>query len=727
MRTTLSGICVALLLLLASLAQAQFLQLPQSENGTNLSYFTQATINKSGATAIVGVTNLSNQTAAAKVSVLFTNGTGGFGTPITTALSGVDNPTISQLFLGDFNDDGNIDVAIFGKDHTTGASAVAVMLGNGDGTFQAGKGTVIGGIGVPSDVCGMAAGDYNDDSKLDIVYVTHASNSSTLIVLPGNGNGTFSAPLTSSIAGLTFYCVAAGDFNNDKKLDAALGGGGSVYMAVGNGNGTFKTPFAAAAHEGGQITAAQLNADSNLDLVAVSLGHFGPPIVSSLLGDGTGHFPTVHNYPGPPGFMNAGYAVQDFNGDNHPDVAIVSDTASPNGAAVSVLLNNGDGSFSQKTYNGDGSSSIQGFFAGVLTADGHVDLAFANSFGGFSVLTGNGNGTFQGNLLTPTSGVLPEVGDFNRDGKPDLILAGSPVQVLLGNGDGTFTRKTNTCDMNTIAQGDYNNDKKVDIAGNASLNNVSVVAVCLGNGDGTFTSFGNFDQGILHELVVPGNFTNNGKLSLAASDQNGFSVLLGEGTGAFENGIPTAVDARFPQIYAANFTADTKADIVALTDTGVAVFPGNGDGTFGAPIVTAGPAPPGFITLADLNGDGKKDVVAISGGLVDILIGNGDGTFKVTGYSVGRAFGAAVTRAVVGDFNGDGNLDIAFGIAFGRAGNVVAVMFGDGTGKFTMPPMTFRTGGPIVGIASADFNLDKKQDLAVVLKGGNIVMLLNQE
>jgi hypothetical protein len=363
----------------------------------------------------------------------------------------------------------------------------------------------------------------------------------------------------------------------------------------------------------------------------------------------------------------------------------------------------------------------------VLTAGGHVDLAFANSFGGFSVLTGNGNGTFQGNLLTPTSGVLPEVGDFNRDGKPDLILAGSPVQVLLGNGDGTFTRKTNTCDMNTIAQGDYNNDKKVDIAGNASLNNVSVVAVCLGNGDGTFTSFGNFDQGILHKLVVPGNFTNNGKLSLAASDQNGFSVLLGEGTGAFENGIPTAVDARFPQIYAANFTADTKADIVALTDTGVAVFPGNGDGTFGAPIVTAGPAPPGFITLADLNGDGKKDVVAISGGLVDILIGNGDGTFKVTGYSVGRAFGAAVTRAVVADFNGDGNLDIAFGIAFGRAGNVVAVMFGDGTGKFTMPPMTFRTGGPIVGIASADFNLDKKQDLAVVLKGGNIVMLLNQE
>jgi FG-GAP-like repeat len=726
MRTTQRWICVTSLLLFASLAQAQFLQLPQSENGTNLAYFTQATINKSGATAIVGITNgTGGITAGVAVSVLFTNGTGGFGKPITTALSGVDNPGMSQLLLGDFNDDGNIDVAIFGKDHVTGASAVAVMLGNGDGTFQAGKESVIGGIGVPSDVCGMAAGDYNDDSKLDIVYVTPAINSSTLVVLPGNGNGTFSAPLTSSIGVLNLFCVAAGDFNNDKKLDAALSAGGSIYMALGNGNGTFKTPFAVTGHAAGRIAAAQLNADNNLDLIAVSAPAFGPAAIYSLLGDGTGHFPTVHSYPGPPGFLITGYAVQDLNGDNHPDVVVVSDAPGANSAAVSVLLNNGNGSFSEKTYNGDGSSSIQGFFAGDLNGDNRVDLAFANSASGFSILTGNGNGTFQGNLLTPTRGILPEVGDFNGDGKPDLILAGSPVRVLLGNGDGTFTPKANTCDMNTIAQGDYNNDKKVDIAGNAFLNSVSVVSVCLGNGDGTFTSFGNFDQGILHELVVPGNFTNNGKLSVAASDQNGFSVFLGEGTGAFENGIPTPVDARFPQIFPANFTADTKVDIVALTDTGVAVFPGNGDGTFGAPIVAAGSpkAPGGFLTVTDLNGDGKKDVVVTRGGAVSILIGNGDGTFNVTNYSGGNV----TTRAVVGDFNGDGKLDIAFGSISSNSEDAVGVMFGDGTGKFTTPPTIFRTGGPIVGIASADFNLDKKPDLAVLLQDNNIVMLLNQE
>src|SRR5579863_188589 len=274
MRTTQRWICVTSLLLFASLAQAQFLQLPQSENGTNLAYFTQAIINKSGATAIVGITNgTGGITAGVAVSVLFTNGTGGFGKPITTALSGVDNPGMSQLLLGDFNDDGNIDVAIFGKDHVTGASAVAVMFGNGDGTFQAGKETVIGAtIGLPVDVCGQAAGDYTSHSDLDIAFVSPGSGSTSLVVLPGKGNGSFSAPVTTSLGGTPFRCLATGDFNNDTKIDAALAtANGGISMALGNGNGTFKTPFAVATG-GSHLTTAELNGDGNLDLVAVQQG-----------------------------------------------------------------------------------------------------------------------------------------------------------------------------------------------------------------------------------------------------------------------------------------------------------------------------------------------------------------------------------------------------------------------------------------------------------------------
>lgn len=722
MRSTLLAPATAFLLVLTSGAQAQFLSLPQYDNGVSLNSFVQADINKDGKSDIVGIRSVAPP--AVEITVLLGNGTGGFDAPLNTTITEVDNVAQYQFRLADFNGDGRLDVAVFGTDHVTGQTAVAVLLGNGNGTFQAGRETVLGNVRPPLfAACSSNAGDYNGDGKMDIAYL---SDSATLNVLLGKGDGTFSPPSTTSAA---FGCLATGDFNNDKKLDlAAATGGGNISMLLGKGDGTFQSPVGVG--KGGStivaIVAAALNADGNLDLVALQGG--SPPAVTVLLGDGTGHFPTKHTYNGPSG----GYAyyppiaVRDLNGDGHPDIAVL---AGPLKARVlTILLNNGDGSFSPgKTYNGDGVNGVSinsGLLAADLNGDKKVDLAFSNGAGGVSVLLGNGNGTFKGNFAVPVPfyGTGVQVGGFNNDLKPDLVLSQS-ANILLGNGDGTFTLKNTSClsssFFSSLAIGDYNKDGKLDLAGPTNLATLDVIAVCLGNGDGTFTRGGNFDQGVSHGFALSGDFNHDGKLDLAASDLNGFSILLGNGDGTFQNGIPTGASG-LKSFGVGDFNHDGKLDIAAPSSSGIAVFLGNGDGTFKGPIVSPGPTF-GLVTVTDLNKDGKLDlVVAGQGGPVTLLLGKGDGTFQAPlNY---KPPGSSSTGAVIADFNLDGHLDVAVGTLSG----VVGVFFGDGTGKLSTTPTTFRVGDPINGLATSDFNGDTKPDLAVLVRDGYLVTLLHQ-
>ena len=706
---------VALFLpLLCGSVQGQFLNLPQYDNGVKLSAFRQGDVNHDGKTDIVGIR--SPESNSFSVTVLLGNGTGGFEAPLNTPISGIDNVELGQFLLRDFNGDGKLDVAVFGKDHVTGVNVVAVMLGNGDGTFQAPRETPSGSLFTPNEpeMVTIAAADFNGDGKLDIAYLGGG-----ISVMLGHGDGSFSPPVTSSTAP-DGGSIAVADFNNDKKIDLAIAGegGGGVFLQLGNGNGTFQPPKLVDSNGSWPLVAADLNGDGNLDLV--SGGGLGIT-VTVLLGDGTGHFPTAHYYQGP--WTQATFAVQDLNGDGHLDIALLGNLNSP--SFLTILLNNGDGSFTLgKTYNGDGTPPGAGLLAADLNGDDKTDLAFGNAAGGVSVLIGNGNGTFKGNfaLNLGTNGGAGDLraGELNGDLKPDLIPVPFQGQALLGNGDGTFTVTSggNCHGLSTVAVGDFNNDGKLDLAGNTvNTNNVPAIDFCLGNGNGTFTAGGQFDQGIQHDLVLPGDFNNDGKLDLAASDQNGVSVLLGNGEGSFASGIPTAVGAPFPNFAVGDFNNDGKLDIVTTTSSGVVVLLGKGNGTFGPPIVSPGPTS-GFLTVTDLNKDGKKDLVVANGGAVTVLLGKGDGAFQApVHYAV-----AALTRAVINDFNGDGNLDVAVG----AQGRTIDVFLGDGHGKLLTPPSTVRVGGQVTGIAESDFNGDKKPDLAVAMKNGLVVTLLHQ-
>lgn len=207
-----------------------------------------------------------------------------------------------------------------------------------------------------------------------------------------------------------------------------------------------------------------------------------------------------------------------------------------------------------------------------FNGDGNLDLAVCNlGDSTFSVLLGNGDGTFGPQLVTQTAGAISmAVGDFNRDGKLDLAIVSIGVQIWLGNGDGSFT-ETSDVSVNsalTAVTADTNGDGKLDIVvGNGGES----VSVALGNGDGTFQAPVTYATAEFSGAPAVADFNGDGKLDIAVSGlaivtgtNNGPSVistLLGNGDGTFQNRVEEPASSTFASLAAADFNGDGVMDI----------------------------------------------------------------------------------------------------------------------------------------------------------------------
>ena len=319
-----------------------------------------------------------------------------------------------------------------------------------------------------------------------------------------------------------------------------------------------------------------------------------------------------------------------------------------------------------------------------FNGDGKVDLAVASYEGGdVTVLLGNGDGTFTAAPSLSASGSFPYAivaADFNGDGKVDLAIPNQiadTVTVLLGNGDGTFTAAADVAlssESEEITVGDFNGDGKADLA--VSLYAANEIQILLGNGDGTFTVGSTSPTATEPYAIVTADFNDDGIADLAVSGnyEGGMTILLGNGDGTFTAAAtPTGIVDAFGMAVG-DFNGDGKADLAltGLESSSLSILLGNGDGTFTTSTV-ATPKPGYGIVVSDFNQDGKADLAisAYTGETIPmtILLGNGDGTFAVS--SATATVGAESLQSATADFNGDGVPDIA---ATNLASNSVSIL-----------------------------------------------------
>lgn len=605
-----------------------------------------------------GIKDLITANTKQLAPVKFGDGHGGFVTGPNVKLLTIP----STMALVDFDGDDTPDLLV-GDPRT-----VRFLKGNGDGSFrtpapemQAGKGVAV-----------ILATDLNGDHKLDAIIVDDAEQlagaSGSVLVLLGNGDGTFTAGATFT-TGVGSESAVLGDFNNDGKTDVAVAnqGSGDVSILLGDGTGGFtfgQVPPVGDAPMA--IAAADLNGDTFLDLIVVDSGSDS---VAVLNGQQGGTFAAARSFAsGSSRSVPTGLALADMNTDGKTDVVVANNRTSD----ASVLLGDGRGNLSSpRPFASD--LAPQAVAVADLNGDSIPDVMTVNSGSvttTVGVLLGIGDGTLAGveDVVTDPNPTGLATGDADNDGLTDLVVSELPapqstsgsVLVIRADKGGGFAPPTvlrSAGDAVAVAVGDFNADALLDVASlNRSTNNVSVF---LGRSVGGFGAIHDYAVGGEASGLVAGDWNGDGRSDLAVVRQGSGStgavdILLANPDGSLRTATPFPVGMSPMAIDFGDFDEDGRRDLVVanIASNEVSVLIGRGDGTFQPAISIPVSGGPRRIAVADFDRDGADDfavAVAINSN-VTVFYGNGQGAFSsgaVLGVS-GSASGV-VARDVTGD------------------------------------------------------------------------------
>ena len=357
-------------------------------------------------------------------------------------------------------------------------------------------------------------------------------------------------------------------------------------------------------------------------------------------------------------------------------------------------------------------------------------------------------------LLTDTYTSLTSMsltqGDFNRDGKPDLVIGGgatgTTITLRLGNGDGTFAApmtvgQADTSEVLDVLSGDVNGDGKLD-----------VVALCIGgtfdvfygNGDGTFQAPVAVATVNSPRTATMGDFFGNGLLDVAVGDANGNIEVyrnVGGQSFALTNTIAIGNGSALLKTRAGDLNENGHVDLGVLTSTAAYVLWGDGNGGFSPVLLKSYTAnAPATLNVVDVNQDGRADVVvsyncsasvqsasdpACAG--MDVFYGQGNNQVRY-GHAVTQAGLVAVRQPQAVDVNGDGIADLV-GETTSSGGSLTSLVIwlGHADGTFEQTAQSFvassSSGG---GLVAGDWNRDGMMDFAQTLPGqGQTEIYLN--
>jgi hypothetical protein len=660
-----------------------------------------------GYTDVATVNKLSDD-----ISILLGNGDGTFtlGGEITLEMSPGVDLSPAAIVADDFNGDGRLDLAVTGslvatngQSFANGGGEVAILLGNGDGTFQA---PAYYGVGV--DPVALVAGDFNGRGTFDLAVANSGSNNVSILV--GHGDGTFSVSKRPYSVGSSPDSIVTADFNGDGDLDLAVTNllGGSVSILLGNGDGTFQPAFPV---------------------------FFGADRPESL-------------------------AVGDFNGDGRVDLAV----ANSGSHSLSILLGNGDGTFQPAPSIGLDFAPVA-LVAAKLDEEGSTDLAAAgtNSSDGFNlaILLGNGDGTFQLGAQYAV-GVNPKAlvaTDLIGDGQLDLVDADAStndVNLLLGDGNGTFVDASQVAGTryDTPIVADVNGDGTDDVLVIDAAGNI-LYRQGVPQQPGTFAPPVPFDFGApVQDMAWVPDTAIGPLLATIVAGENAI-ILYSFRQGSFIEVGSLAVGEHPAQIIAADLSDDGWDDLVVrdAVSGNISVYFNLGDDPQSGPLFIGPRLPVNYLfTLAgtlstnigasdveavDTTGDGRLDLVVSNKltGQVSVLLDRGNDLFAAAvPYRASTGISQVDPESLAGLATLDGTANSAAGVLTAGApddlvtanpgSNSLDILVGTGQGPFSAPT-TIQTDGPPEVVRMADFTGDGIDDLAVLTASGLEVFIGN--
>lgn len=558
------------------------------------------------------------------------------------------------------------------------------------------------------------------------------------------------------------------DIDNDGDSDVVgsrywagfMGTANGFVVLRNNGNGFFNsTPVYYNSPLSSQfVFSAKLNNDEYQDILVSNTGNnYSGNSISVYFNLGNGTFGNPTNYivgSGP-----VGIATGDFNGDNKNDIAIAIYGSFGSGNTISILTNNGDGSFESPVSFPAGNSPIK-ISAGKINTDNFIDLAVANENGKVNVLINSGNGDFSNHteytFILSGSSYLPSVtlSDLDNDNDLDILYSNNgltsvlaPQIGILRNNGGIFSlpelieTSSFAASIRDIETADLNNDGWNDIiTAGANARATDGYQVTLNNGSGGFLPSYRNNAGQNTEDVMTGDMDNDGKIDILTADSYSmqFTVHKNPGTGIFPvpptfetgNSFSASVDA-------ADIDGDLDLDVVVSasgrTATGVPVrvLKNLGNGIFDGGTTYSIRGGGVQAKFRDLNGDNRTDILfatAINSPPYDFhyAINNGDGTFgSVQTKSIGSCGWYDIDAT---DLDNDGDKDVIITEWLGcpdppESSRRIYICLNNGSAVFSNPIIKVVSPQPSP-IAYGDFNGDGNKDIVTGSAGAIIEISL---